>query len=55
MKVPTYFGSGKDVLELTKHTELVEKDLDLSTTTGMTQMRYSVPWHTIEKVPGTYD
>lgn len=49
------FGTGKDVLELTKHTEFVEQDLKLAASTGMTQMRYSVPWHTIERVPGKYD
>jgi beta-glucosidase/6-phospho-beta-glucosidase/beta-galactosidase len=49
------FGTGKDVLELTKHTELVEQDLRLAASTGMNQLRYSVPWHSIERVPGRYD
>jgi len=43
------------VLELTKHTELVEDDLKLVKDCGLTQLRYSLPWHSIEKVPGVYD
>ena len=49
------FGSGTDVLATTKHYDLVEQDLRLAKATGMKQMRYSVPWHEIEKVPGRYD
>jgi beta-glucosidase/6-phospho-beta-glucosidase/beta-galactosidase len=49
------FGSGTDVLELTRHYERVEQDLWLARLTGMRQMRYSAPWHSIEKVPGRYD
>ena len=49
------FGTGKDVLELTRHTELVEQDLELVSACGLEQIRYSVPWHKIERVPGEYD
>lgn len=49
------FGSGTDVLELTKHTEYVEHDLDLARGCGLKTMRYSVPWHTVEKKKGKFD
>jgi beta-glucosidase/6-phospho-beta-glucosidase/beta-galactosidase len=49
------FGSGRDVLELTKHTELVDEDLRLVNKCGLEQMRYSVPWHSIERKKGKYD
>ena len=49
------FGTGKDVLELTRHTEMVDTDLKLAAGCGLEQIRYSVPWHKIERVPGTYD
>ena len=49
------FGSGKDVLELTRHTDLVEDDLKLVNACGLQQMRYSIPWHAVEKVPGVYN
>jgi beta-glucosidase/6-phospho-beta-glucosidase/beta-galactosidase len=43
------------VLELTKHTDYVEHDLDLASVCGLRTMRYSVPWHSIEKTKGKYD
>lgn len=49
------FGSGKDVLQLTKHTEFYEEDLQLAARCNLDLMRYSVPWHTIEREPGIYD
>lgn len=49
------FGTGKDVLELTGHVEQVDEDLRLARKTGMEQLRYSVPWHKIERIPGKYD
>jgi beta-glucosidase len=49
------FGSGKDVLELTKHTEFVEEDLKLAQACGLDLMRYSAPWHSIEREKGVYD
>jgi beta-glucosidase/6-phospho-beta-glucosidase/beta-galactosidase len=49
------FGSGTDVLELTRHTEFVEEDLKLVRACGMDLLRYSAPWHSIEREPGVYD
>jgi beta-glucosidase/6-phospho-beta-glucosidase/beta-galactosidase len=49
------FGSGTDVLATTKHYERVENDLRLAKATGMKRMRYSVPWHLIERKRGEYD
>jgi beta-glucosidase/6-phospho-beta-glucosidase/beta-galactosidase len=49
------FGSGKDILELTKHTEFCEEDLQLVKLSGLDLMRYSAPWHSIEKIKGVYD
>lgn len=49
------FGSGTDVLNLTKHTEFVEEDLDLVDLCGLDLMRYSAPWHSIEREKGIYD
>ena len=49
------FGSGTDVLELTRHTEFVEEDLKLAHSCGLDLLRYSAPWHSIERVPGVYD
>ncbi|MFL6373251.1 MAG: family 1 glycosylhydrolase [Pyrinomonadaceae bacterium] len=43
------------MLELTRHTEFFEKDLKLANKCGMDEMRYSIPWHRIERVPGSYD
>lgn len=43
------------MLELTKHTELFEDDLRLARECGLDLMRYSAPWHSIERVPGVYD
>ena len=49
------FGSGKDVLELTRHTEFYREDLELVRQSGIKAMRYSIPWHKIEKTRGVYD
>ena len=49
------FGSGKDVLDLTKHTDFVEDDLQLVRASGLDLLRYSAPWHSIERTPGVYD
>jgi hypothetical protein len=49
------FGSGRDVLELTRHTELCHEDLQLAGSIGLDLMRYSAPWHSIEKIKGNYD
>jgi len=49
------FGSGTDVLNLTRHTEYVEDDLDLVDMCNLDLMRYSAPWHSIERERGVYD
>jgi hypothetical protein len=49
------FGSGTDVLELTNHTEKVREDLILASSSGLDLLRYSAPWHSIERVRGVYD
>lgn len=49
------FGSEKDVLELTRHTEFYREDLQMASSTGLDLMRYSAPWHSIERERGTYD
>lgn len=43
------------MLNLTKHTEFVEKDLALVKSCNLDLMRYSAPWHSIERAPGIYD
>lgn len=49
------FGSGTDVLNLTKHTEFVEEDLNLVGGCGLDLMRYSAPWHSIERKKNVFD
>lgn len=49
------FGSGKDVLQTTRHIEFYERDLRLVKETGIKLLRYSVPWHQIEREKGVYD
>lgn len=49
------FGSGKDVLDLTNHTKLFTEDLNLTKLCGIDLLRYSAPWHKIERKRGFYD
>lgn len=49
------FGSGTDVLNLTRHTEFFDEDLQLVQTTSVKSLRYSAPWHDIEREPGVFD
>ncbi len=49
------FGSGTDVLNLTRHTEYVAEDLELVSVCGLDLMRYSAPWHSIERQKNKYD
>lgn len=49
------FGSGRDVLQTTRHTEFFCEDLGLVQSCGLGTMRYSAPWHTIERESGVYD
>ncbi|MDQ1474712.1 MAG: hypothetical protein QOJ99_6192 [Bryobacterales bacterium] len=48
-------GSGTDILATTRHLERWREDLDLLKSSGIVDLRYSVPWHRIEQVPGEYD
>lgn len=49
------FGSGQDVLQTTRHVEFYEQDLRLAAQTGLQMLRYSAPWHQIEREKGVYD
>lgn len=44
-----------DVLQLTRHDERWYDDLQLVRDTGITRLRYPIPWHRIEAVRGHYD
>lgn len=48
-------GSGTDVLETTRHLAKWREDLDLLRATGLHDLRYSAPWHRIERTPGEFD
>ena len=48
-------GSGKDVLDLTDHVGRVRSDLELVRDLGVRTLRFSFPWHKIERVRGQYD
>ena len=47
--------SGTDILGTTRHIERWRHDLELLRSSGLTSLRYSVPWHRIEKNPGEFD
>jgi len=49
------FGTGQDVLSTTRHVELWREDLRRLIGAGVRHLRYSIPWHRIEKDCGTYD
>ena len=49
------FGSGQDVLDLTRHTEFFRQDIELARDCGLKRLRYSAPWHSIEREQGVYD
>ena len=44
-----------DVLETTRHLDLFHHDLELVAEAGIHTLRYPVPWHRIEREPGSYD
>ncbi|MCU1324704.1 MAG: dTDP-4-dehydrorhamnose reductase [Bryobacterales bacterium] len=48
-------GSGKDVLETSRHTERWEHDLGLLLASGISELRYPIPWHRIEDRQGEFD
>lgn len=43
------------MLNLTKHTEFVEEDLEIVNLCGLDLMLFSAPWHSIEREKGVYD
>ena len=48
-------GTGTDILGTTRHIERWQSDLELLRLAGITELRYSVPWHRIERTPGDFD
>lgn len=48
-------GTGEDVLGTTRHIQLWYEDLTRLLSAGIRELRYSIPWHRIEKRRGTYD
>ncbi len=49
------FGSSKDVLDTTGHTDVFHADLRAVAALGIKTLRYSIPWHKIERDQGAYD
>ncbi len=48
-------GTGTDILGTTRHIERWRSDLDLLRFAGLSELRYSAPWHRIEQEPGVFD
>lgn len=48
-------GTGQDVLSTTRHVARWEDDLRLLQDAGIHHLRYSIPWHRIERRPGEFD
>jgi beta-glucosidase/6-phospho-beta-glucosidase/beta-galactosidase len=48
-------GAGADILGTTRHIELWEQDLQMLRGAGISELRYSIPWHRIEVSPGEFD
>ena len=48
-------GSGTDILGTTRHIERWRDDLELLAGSSILDLRCSVPWHRIERVPGEFD
>jgi beta-glucosidase/6-phospho-beta-glucosidase/beta-galactosidase len=49
------FGTGQDVLGTTQHIERWKEDLTRLEDAGIRSLRYSIPWHRIEKQRGDFD
>jgi len=49
------FKSGQDILGTTRHIEFWQNDLSLLLESGIRTLRYSIPWHRIERKPGEFD
>jgi beta-glucosidase/6-phospho-beta-glucosidase/beta-galactosidase len=48
-------GPLQDVLGTTRHIERWREDLQMLLSAGIRNLRYSAPWHRIEKTPGEFD
>ncbi len=48
-------GTGTDILGTTRHIVRWQSDLDLLRFAGISELRYSVPWHRIEREPVEFD
>jgi len=48
-------GSGTDILGTTRHVERWQDDLQMLCAASLQTLRYSVPWHRIERSPGSFD
>src|SRR5438270_715299 len=48
-------GFNTDVLETTRHLSQWREDLDLLLGAGLRTLRYSAPWHRIERTRGEFD
>jgi beta-glucosidase/6-phospho-beta-glucosidase/beta-galactosidase len=48
-------GRTLDEYELTQHYERWRADIDLIAQTGVTAVRYGIPWHRINPAPGVWD
>lgn len=48
-------SSGTDILGTTHHIQRWREDLELLRSASLLDIRYSVPWHRIEREPGQYD
>lgn len=49
------FGTGQDIFGTTHHLDLWREDLTRLRNAGISELRYSIPWHRIERTPGVYD
>ena len=49
------FGTGQDVLGGTRHIDFWKEDLERLRRAGITTLRYSVPWHRIERARNVFD
>src|SRR3954469_9115212 len=48
-------GTGTDILGTSRHIERYKEDLELLYAASLRDLRYSVPWHRIEREPGKFD
>jgi beta-glucosidase/6-phospho-beta-glucosidase/beta-galactosidase len=48
-------GSGCDVLGTTRHVDYWREDLEMLHNSGISDLRYPVPWHRVERRPGQWN